>query len=183
MITLLEAEQAFVGSCLFAKDTATYALDLLKPNQITHEPQRMAYTAVMRLLRAGQDPSDNALLSNYMEKEGYMEAVGGPVGLAMMYDCYTSIDNLPSYADIIIAEASMTLVRNTLVDNLQRVGKDDPAEIIGDVKAAFSEHETVHAPMRAISMQDVAGIAFNEGTESGATLSTGIDAIDRDLQP
>ncbi len=178
MISLLEAEQAFVGSCLFEKKTAVYALDLLDPTQITYEPFKSIYGAVQALIDEGKDPTDNSILLDHMDKAGMMVGDVDKVGVSMAYSVYTTIDNLPSYADIIKTESTRKIVTDLLRDGLSRINTESPAEILGDIRSEISGYESVHAPVKALSLKEIADIAYKEAEEKGAILSTGIKELD-----
>ena len=72
----LDLEEAVLGALMLEKDALTNVIDILKPDTFYKDSHKEIYRAIVDLFN-NSEPVDILTVTNYLRKNGQLEAVGG----------------------------------------------------------------------------------------------------------
>ncbi len=96
----LDLEEAVLGALLLEKDSLTEVVDILQPASFYREAHQKIY-AVIQALFQRSEPIDMLTVKKELQKEGQLEAVGGPGYIVQLTNKISSAANIEWHARII----------------------------------------------------------------------------------
>jgi replicative DNA helicase len=96
----VEVEQAVLGALMLDKNAVSDTLDLLLPTSFYDPKHQYIYTAIRELFASSQ-PIDLLTVSNQLQKEGVLEASGGPAYISQLTSRVSSAAHVEYHARVI----------------------------------------------------------------------------------
>ncbi|MBO4801774.1 MAG: replicative DNA helicase [Bacteroidaceae bacterium] len=100
----LEMEQAVIGAILIEQDAYSQVSELLQPESFYDRRHQLLFNAI-RALNAQQRPVDILTVRDYLDRQGELEEVGGPLYLMQLSQNVTSSAHIDYHARIIAQKA------------------------------------------------------------------------------
>lgn len=175
----LEAEQAVLGSLLIDPQAYYDISAIISAEQFFSRQHRWIYEAIGSLAQ-GQEPVDLLTISDKLEKDDHLRAVGGVAYIAQLIEAVPSALGVESYARIVRDAARR---RNLLAaaSEIARVAYDEATPIEEGIDRCLgilhgtspSDANTVHAHDGAAAV--LAKLQYNYDHPIGAYETRGID--------
>ncbi len=189
----LEAEEAVLGALLIDPQALPRVSAMLTPAEFYLSRHQTLYTALLHLAAAPGGQVDFLLLTNYLERQGTLEQIGGAAWIADLINAVPSAINVEHYARLVHEAA----VRRRLLAAAGQIAQlayaeERPLESVLDAaqNAVLEVCHGVTHDEHLQSIQSVAQAAYREleAAYRGArhALSTGfpdLDAILGGLRP
>lgn len=102
----IEAEQAVLGGIMLDNNTWDRVEDVVSDNDFYRHDHRLIFRAINKLSERNQ-PFDVVTLSEQLDKEGFLEQIGGLTYLAELARNIPSVANIRAYAQIIRERATL----------------------------------------------------------------------------
>ena len=96
----VEAEQSVLGALLIDKDAVTEVAELLQPADFYRQHHGTIYAAVLELFER-REPVDIVTVSEVLERQEQLEAVGGSAYLTSLINLTPTAVNVVHYARIV----------------------------------------------------------------------------------
>ena len=96
----IEAEQSVLGALLIDKDAVTEVAELLKPGDFYRQHHGTIYGAVLELFER-REPVDIVTVSEVLERQEELEAIGGSAYLTSLINLTPTAVNVVHYARIV----------------------------------------------------------------------------------
>ena len=136
----LEAERAVLGAVLVNTTLFDQIAEILKPHDFYLEIHRKIFTS-MEELSSSSSPIDLITLTDVLDKNNELDAVGGATYLASILDGIPAISNIENYAKIIREKALLRrLIHSTNEILISSYSSDhDAAELVEKAEQAIFE--------------------------------------------
>ena len=133
----IEAEQSVLGALLIDRDAVTEVAEILKPDDFYRSHHGTVYGAVLDLFER-REPVDIVTVSEVLEREGDLEAVGGSAYLASLINLTPTAVNAVHYARIVERKA---VLRNLIgaAGRIAAIGYDEGQEVGAAIDRAEQE--------------------------------------------
>lgn len=185
----IDAEQAFLGSCLFDGGVLGWSLDHITADAFYDPVHARVYENAVTLFRAGTE-ADAITLGEFMEGDGGLKKLGGKAYLAELMAGHASSLAARDYARFIVdlyrRREAMRIGLEVEYEVLK--DRDRPAtEIIGEHAEALAKLVEAGAPATHFlstegAMADaIEDIARTYSGEDGVAIPTGLGDLDRIL--
>lgn len=96
----MEAEQSVLGSIIIDRDMIAVVMDRLRPEAFYKEAHTIIFNAVIDLF-IKNEPVDMVTLTDYLDKKGVLESIGGTPYLATLIEGVPTPKNAEKYAIIV----------------------------------------------------------------------------------
>lgn len=150
----LEAERAVLGAVLVNTSLFDQIAEILKPHDFYLDPHQKIFSS-MEALSSSSHPIDLITLTDELEKNSDLEAVGGATYIASILDGIPSIANVEHYAHIIREKALLRrLIHSTNEILINSYSSEyDASEIVEKAEQAIFEigREQVQRDFRKMS--------------------------------
>ncbi len=133
----IEAEQSVLGAVLIDRDTMIEIADFLKPEDFYRQAHARIYAAMLDLSER-REPIDIVTVSEWLERSGDLEAIGGRAYLATLSNQTPTAVHAAQYARIVERKA---VLRNLIgaAGKIAGIGYEDPAEVSEAIDRAEAE--------------------------------------------
>jgi replicative DNA helicase len=136
----LEAEKTVLGGILINNKSLNVVLSIISPEDFYKEANQKIIEKIIRLVDKGL-PVDLLTLTEELQKEGYLEEVGGATYLSSMMDGVPKSLNIEYHAQIIKEKA---LLRRLILSSAKIISssyeqKDDADQLLDEAQAAIVE--------------------------------------------
>jgi len=102
----IDAEKSVLGAMILSGRAASHAFELLKPEDFYFGAHVKIFESMMSLSLTGK-PIDLITLSDRLETDGVLEAVGGPSYIAELSEFVPTASNIIQYAQIVKADSTL----------------------------------------------------------------------------
>lgn len=102
----LEAEASVLGALLIDKDTVIKIADILRPDDLYKDANRLIYETILELFERHQ-PIDILAVANRLEEKGVLSTIGGRAYLASLANTVPTSAHIVSYAEIVHRKATL----------------------------------------------------------------------------
>jgi len=117
--TNLEAEEAVIGALVIDTDAIYRVKDLMQPGDFHLAKHRAIYEAILGLHQEGM-PADTVTLTERLERDGHLEAIGGASELTNLMTRTPTSAHAEHYA-VLVRDASL---RRALMDEAGKIARD-----------------------------------------------------------
>jgi len=101
----IEAEMSALGCILLHPETANMGLRILAPEDFYDAAHKLIFEAMLAVHEQGLE-TDPVVVANELERQGKLEAIGGPVYLAKLDDSVPTIQHAPQYYQIVLEKSA-----------------------------------------------------------------------------
>lgn len=164
----LDAEQAVLGCLLIDNECQTELMYLVKTEDFYTDAHKNIFEAMLKVFQRNI-PIDFITLTEELEREGKINAIGGLDYISFLSNVVPSAANYKYYADIVKSNA----LRRQLIQSGQRIIEKSYSDEDKDDILAFAEGEVF-----AISENEEASALEHVGKPNGA-IKTVIDKFDK----
>ncbi len=189
----LDAERAILGGVIIENDALGRVLEHITPEDFYREAHRKIFEAMVTLYQEGK-PVDPVTLTELLESQGVLEAVGGVSFLASLPDAVPVTTNLTAYARILREKAVLRRLLQAAEAISERVlsGEGEFQDILDFAEKSIFEISEFKAAQSFTHISKILQDTFAhieqlyERKESITGLPTGLEGIDRllaGLQP
>ena len=182
----LEAEQCILGSILLKPGTMIKAVEILTPEDFYRDAHKFIYAAMLKLFERAE-PQDLVTVSNLLNDEKKLEAVGGPAYLSSLSDIVPVAANIVYYAKIV---REKSILRRLITTTSEIAGRcfeeqedidgllDEAEQTIFEISRSKS-NQSFH-PISSIISDTFKSIEkLSERKELITGVSTGFDRFDK----
>lgn len=133
----IEAEQSVLGALLIDRDAVTEVAEILRPDDFYRSHHGTIYAAVLELFER-REPVDIVTVSEVLERQGDLDAVGGSAYLASLINLTPTAVNATHYARIVERKG---VLRNLIgaAGRIAAIGYDEGQEIGAAIDRAEQE--------------------------------------------
>ncbi|HEY5629146.1 MAG TPA: replicative DNA helicase [Candidatus Limnocylindrales bacterium] len=133
----IEAEQSVLGAVLIDRDAIIEIADFLKPEDFYRQAHARIYTAMLDLSER-REPIDIVTVSEWLERSGDLESIGGRTYLGTLSNQTPTAVHAAQYARIVERKA---VLRNLIgaAGKIAGIGYEDPAEVSEAIDRAEAE--------------------------------------------
>jgi replicative DNA helicase len=188
----LESEQSVLGSILIDRDAIVEVAEFLRPDDFYRDANARIYGSMLELFER-REPLDIVTVSEALERNGDLDAVGGRTYLSSLSNQTPTAVHAVQYARIVERKA---VLRNLIgaAGRIAGIGYEDPAEIQEAIDRAEAElfavsERRVHAgfsPLRSLLHEAFDRLDYlhsHRGEISGVRSGfTEVDALTTGLQ-
>ncbi|MFA6431878.1 MAG: replicative DNA helicase [Candidatus Margulisiibacteriota bacterium] len=96
----LQAEQSVLGSMLIDKNAVVRTIDILNPESFYRDAHRYIFEAILALFERAE-PVDLVTVSEFLRKNGKLDAVGGTIYITDLINSVPTSANVEHYARIV----------------------------------------------------------------------------------
>jgi len=132
----LEAEQSVLGGLMLANDSWNDVGEILSDEDFYRQDHKKIYAAVAHLANLS-DPFDVITVSDYLEKNGDLNSVGGLAYLGQLVKDTPSAANIKSYAKVVRERSmlrSLISVGTTITSNAYETDGRDVKHLVDDAE-------------------------------------------------
>ena len=139
----LEAEESVLASCLISPKDCEEIVELLKPEHFYKSAHQKIFTAIVSLYN-DKTPIDSVTLSERLQSDGHLEAVGGGAYIASLINETPVATNVQHHAKIIIDKAT----KRSIIQKCHEIAKscfddsDTAIEIVDKAQVSILELES-----------------------------------------
>lgn len=180
-----EAEKAVLGALMVDKDAITKVADIISAGDFYKESHNLIFAAMLRLYEHN-DPIDVLSISNTLEEQNKMDAVGGASYVASLVRGVTSASNITYYAKIIQKKAVLRRLISaaSTINELGYNESEDLEKILDDAEQTLFGISQKSLKQEFTPIKKILGEAFdrlddlhkNKGTMRG--VPTGFTDLD-----
>ena len=126
-----QAEASVLGAMLLDKSAITTAVEIIHAEDFYYDSHKAIFEGILRLYNKNE-PADMITLSDFLKKNGQLEAVGGYTYLGRLTSGAGAVSNTEAYANIIKEKSTLrALIRagSEIVEDSYR-DDDEVASII-----------------------------------------------------
>ncbi len=133
----IEAEQSVLGAVLIDRDAIIEIADFLKPEDFYRQAHARVYAAMLDLSER-REPIDIVTVSEWLERSGDLESIGGRTYLGTLSNQTPTAVHAAQYARIVERKA---VLRNLIsaAGKIAGIGYEDPAEVSEAIDRAEAE--------------------------------------------
>lgn len=102
----LDAEKSILGAMVLSQNAASHAMERLKPNDFYQGAHARIFESMISLASKGQ-PIDLITLSDRLETDGVLQAVGGPAYIAELSQFVPTASNIAQYVEIVKSDSTL----------------------------------------------------------------------------
>lgn len=106
----IQIERAVLGALMLEKDAYSLVSEILKPDTFYEKKHQLIYTAIQELALA-QNPIDMLTVTDQLQKDGNLDAIGGPFAITELTQTVNSAAHIEYHAKVIAHKA---LARNLI---------------------------------------------------------------------
>lgn len=132
-----EAEQSVLGSLLIDKEAVIKVADILLSQDFYRDDHAIIYSAILVLFEK-RSPIDMITLTDYLDKEKKLEAVGGASYLTTLVNSVPSAAHVKHYAEIVHNKATLRRLISA-ANNIIQIGYNETEPIDSVLDKAESE--------------------------------------------
>ena len=181
-----QAEASVLGAMLLDKSAITTAVEIIHAEDFYYDSHKAIFEGILRLYNKNE-PADMITLSDFLKKNGQLEAVGGYTYLGRLTSGAGAVSNTEAYANIIKEKSTLrALIRagSDIVEDSYR-DDDEVAAIIEKAEKSIFDITQDNQRNGLMMMRDVMVTTFdvmqkrseNKGGLTG--LTTGFIDLDR----
>ncbi len=174
----LEAEKAILGGIFMDQDVLIFSIDMLGPEDFYDSKHKIIYKAMVELSAEHKTVDPTTVLS-YLDSANQLEQAGGAIYITSLAEHVYSIDNMESYAELIL-DASFRRKAIEKFNTLSQEGyntnvsAEDYLEVVEKTIFDLQQNKRTTAFRR---INDVAKRVLDETTKN-ATKNTEIIGLD-----
>lgn len=181
-----QAEASVLGAMLLDKSAITTAVEIIHAEDFYYDSHKAIFEGILRLYNKNE-PADMITLSDFLKKNGQLEAVGGYTYLGRLTSGAGAVSNTEAYANIIKEKSTLrALIRagSEIVEDSYR-DDDEVASIIEKAEKSIFDITQDNQRGGLMNMESVMVTTFevmqkrseNKGGLTG--LTTGFIDLDR----
>ena len=168
----LEAEQSLLGGLLLDNRKWDEVIDEVKATDFYHYNHRLIFEAIQGL-QSANDPADIVTASEWLEKHGNLEKVGGLAYISTLANNTPGTANILTYAKIVRERA---ILRNLIA------AANDIAGISYNLQGKTPREVVDYAQKRVLEISESEGQSRDEFAEMKNLVSGSIDEIERQFE-
>ena len=159
----LEAEQSLLGSILTDPDVLNEIIDILTPDDFYRPEHAIIFKCMLELYEKGE-PYDLITLSDYIQRKGLSDKIGGISYLAQLSDFTPTSAFATNYAKIIKEKSLMRNIIHTASLIIEKCyeGGEDLEDFIDYAERAFFEATQERIKASCYPIKDVIKTTFRE---------------------
>ncbi len=177
----LEAEQSVLGGLMLANDAWNDVGEILSDEDFYRQDHKKVYAAIAHLANLS-DPFDVITVSDYLEKNGDLNTVGGLAYLGQLVKDTPSAANIKSYAKVVRERSilrSLITVGTTITSNAYDTEGREVKHLVDDAERMVFDiaEQNSRSGKSYVSVKDVLGPVFNrlKELEKSDSQFTGIE--------
>ncbi len=181
----IEAEASILSAMLIDPDSATIALDLLKPEDFYKSAHGYIFDA-FKSLQKKKEPADTITVMAELRSRKQLEQIGGATYLANLVDEIPMAVNMENYAKMVKQKAALRNTIQVCNDIVKRCfeGSEEPESIVDDAQQKIMALEVGFGDDNIVKMSDTTMDVIdeleerqrNKGIVTG--IETGFTALD-----
>lgn len=148
-----EAERGVISSVFYNSESLVEIADLLRPEDFYHEKNRLVYRAMLAL-DAQHTEIDHVTISDELERENKLDAIGGAFELQQMANFELNASNIVDYAQRVRHCSQLRAAVRLASEIVQNAYERDP-ETIAKAEQAFCRLAQGQAITRVHNINDV----------------------------
>ncbi|MDY3118753.1 MAG: replicative DNA helicase [Peptoniphilus sp.] len=119
-----QAEASVLGAMLLDKSAITTAVEIIRAEDFYFDSHKAIFEGILRLYNKNE-PADMITLSDYLKKNGQLEAVGGYTYLGRLTSGAGAVSNTEAYANIIKEKSTLRALIRAGSDIVEDSYRDD----------------------------------------------------------
>lgn len=134
----LEAEQSIIGGLMLESDALDQVVDLIRAEDF-YKPAHSKIFEVIQFLHSKSQPIDIITVSNALQTQGDMDAIGGPEYLVSLMTGVISAANIMTYAKIVKDKSTLRRLIQINSGLIEKAYNSDFVDVESFVDAAETE--------------------------------------------